>query len=380
MKSSKKNYKSELSLKQLFCLTICLSISTLFLNCSQPTEVQTLYLSNSSPENVILNLVMAYREKNLTEYLNCLSDSFLFSSFWVGSWGKQEEQLIHQALFSQELVLEVNLTSLRKVDGADHLMEAYSAYYFYDLNLRTPESFLEHAKGHITFRFVQEDNKGWFIENWQESDLIGLRKSFNKDSIDYFPLQVGNYWIYEEQNLKRNPDIKASVLDSIIVQGMPYYEVESFTFVDEYGYNFIRSDSAGKLIGLYKADSSEVMLYDFTASVGDTWSFPMQNYNARVIVLLEGRNGSFHTPAGNFDQGVGFSSHVENTGTIIIEEFALNVGMISTAVENESWVLKEARINGKTIPDTTVVGIKEKTWGEIKSHYLKRNLKGGESQ
>ena len=203
-----------------------------------------------------------------------------------------------------------------------------------------------------------------------------VEKNVSLKRVDYFPLQVGNYWIYEEQNWKREPDIKAAVLDSITIRGKIYYEVDGFNFTSEYGYSFLRSDSTGRLLGLYGADSSEIMLYDLTASVGDTWSFPAQNYNALVIVLLADRssNASLQTPAGTFEDIVTFQSHFENVGSLVLEIFAPNVGVILTAVENESWVLKGARINGKTLPDSTIVGLKEKAWKIIKAHERENNF------
>lgn len=134
--------------------------------------------------------------------------------------------------------------------------------------------------------------------------------------MDYFPLHVGNYWIYEERNEGIQPDIKAMISDSVVINNKTYYIGGLVMISGEWKYNKVRKDSLGRIFGFNEADSSDVLVYDFAANAGDTFVFPTNNYNSQVILQLQGKNGTLETPAGTFNDVLGFESHFENQGAI----------------------------------------------------------------
>jgi hypothetical protein len=66
------------------------------------------YFARTTPDSVVANLRLAYEDRHLDQYLDCLAESFAFypsertleENEWIpDSWGKTEEYQIHRRMF-----------------------------------------------------------------------------------------------------------------------------------------------------------------------------------------------------------------------------------------------------------------------------------------
>ena len=92
--------------------------------CTCPDEVEDLYKLRTSPENVLYNLKTAYVDMNLDECIDCLAEEFEFhlNPDDIGmdpglpvSWGKQDEEDIHENMFAEDSDVDQILLTLTNV-------------------------------------------------------------------------------------------------------------------------------------------------------------------------------------------------------------------------------------------------------------------------
>jgi len=92
------------------------------------------YLDPTSPENVLVNLGRAYGERDLDEYLDCMSDDFTFhfseedqqqpGSTMPPWFYRSDEQQVHENMFDEEGVVEsitltLTVASVETIPGGD---------------------------------------------------------------------------------------------------------------------------------------------------------------------------------------------------------------------------------------------------------------------
>ena len=95
------------------------------------------YLTPSSPENVLLNLERAYGERDLDEYLDCMSEDFKFHFTEEDQQGwpqlppwfyRSDEQQVHENMFGDEwnvesIDLTLTVASVETIPGGDVRMD-----------------------------------------------------------------------------------------------------------------------------------------------------------------------------------------------------------------------------------------------------------------
>jgi len=351
---------------------LCILVLSL-VRCDNPLKSERIHFSNHSPEDLVRSLKSAYEAKDLEGYLQSLSTDFSFSSRTIGQWGKNEEKEIHQGMFMspqgpESIRLELSPVGFQEAQP-DSIMEGD---YIYRLFLQFLGSSEEYAGGTVRFSFVKRGNGRWQIQKWIEP-IPGYLDKTEGAAVrqeHYFPLQVGNMWVYEERVFGLAPEIRITVKDSSFIGNHLFYLVEGAPF-SEYGYDFVRLDCNDRLLGFSSIDSSTAMLYDFRATVGDTWSYPSPSLDSDVAVELVEQGQTAVTRVSIFDSTLVFSSHLKGEGTMLIQNIAKGFGIVAMAAESERWVLKEARINGTLYADTTTwVGEEVKSWGGIKRVFL----------
>jgi hypothetical protein len=91
------------------------------------------YVNPTSPENVLLNLERAYGERDVSEYLDCLSEDFKFHFTEEDQQGwpqlppwfyKSDEQQVHENMFGDEwdvesITLTLTVASVETIPGGD---------------------------------------------------------------------------------------------------------------------------------------------------------------------------------------------------------------------------------------------------------------------
>jgi len=277
---------------------LAVSIFLIFSFCSRPTEFEQANLVHLSPEEVVANLTLAYKDKNLERYLSSFSEECQFLEDSGYLWGKTPEEQIHRKMFTAVKDLDLKMAELRTEEAT---ATTRRSVYNYRLKVELLRQQILQGDGQVTLDFARNGNGGWQVNSFRELKT-GLRKLgqpvsstvTNNDSVDYFPLRVGNRWTYENQLYPTMPDVQTTVTDSLIVRSRLYYKVQDAFFST----SLLRVDSLQSLKMLMTEDSSEVTLFKFQAAVGDTWSYSYPNFGGRIVVELISRQDSLEVPAG----------------------------------------------------------------------------------
>lgn len=342
----------------------------LILSCSNPTSFHEAIAVNSTPEAVIQNLIFSYNSRNLDKYLSNFSEDCQFRKNSEFLWGISQEEQIHERLFAS--VNEVDL-KLEEITSEQVTEKQQVIVYSYELSIKLPTEQVLLANGRVQFEFMRDVQERWRIQSFREikdqfskSEKAVSTKSTTEDSVDYFPLQVGNKWIYQDLVNPNFPDFEVNVTDSSIIHGNLYFHLDRFPFVTD---AFYRVDSLQQLNLFMPSDSSELTIYKFTAGVGDSWSVHLPGDPDSMIVELTSRKDSLAVPAGTFTDVLEFLITDFNSGARFICEFSADVGLIRQTGENQVLELKGARVNGNEIG--VVTGIKNESldWTQIKEGF-----------
>lgn len=124
--------------------------------------------------------------------------------------------------------------------------------------------------------------------------------------LEYFPMAVGNYWIYEEYQIEKDlTETKSSTFDSLsiskdtIINGNHYFKVEcTYKIIPILRPNYYR-DSSGYLVDLegrihFAQNNFTDTLYRRTEGNSD-------NPYCTITVKMEHVNNKITVPAGSFD-------------------------------------------------------------------------------
>ena len=82
----------------------------------------------------------------------------------------------------------------------------------------------------------------------------------------FFPLQIGNQWIYNEQFPQTE-----TIVNEAIFNGTTYYNIEGSHILQP---DFWITEKDHALYFLNTEDTSEHLLFDFAANYGDSWAMP----------------------------------------------------------------------------------------------------------
>jgi hypothetical protein len=177
-------------------------------------------------------------------------------------------------------------------------------------------------------------------------------------------LRVGNRWSYEEIYWHYS-DYESIVKDSLIIGGNTYYSVEDFGAPPVIFTRpaYLRIDSLQQLHMFFETDSTDVILFDFRAAIGDSLIFTPPGFSEIVVVELLRQMESVTVPAGIFGNVLEFLLTDYNSGSRYTYEFAEGIGLIRQRVPGEIFVLKSAYVNGELIVS---VEAEKHDWTEIK--------------
>ncbi len=156
------------------------------------------YQLRTSPENVLYNLKTAYIDMNLGEYLDCLAEEFVFhvnpedygnpENEMPESWGKQDEEDIHENMFASDSDVErITLTltdGQRGYDQGENPLDPMDDrwHYWEGVDLRVTVAgdltFYATAEQEFIFRIDPlevgpEDETLYEIIDWWDLEVIG---------------------------------------------------------------------------------------------------------------------------------------------------------------------------------------------------------------
>lgn len=168
--------------------------------------------------------------------------------------------------------------------------------------------------------------------------LINSTTLFSQSN--YFPLEIGNYWIYDNKT-------KVEVVDTTTVYNRQYYVVKNSL----HSVSYYRLDSSGVLIGYNEGYSRERIIADFSLNVGDTL-WPYSNIydstgNRGIFITQKRKNDTVSTPFGTFENCYMFEENVWSG--VDYEQYSWyseNVGLVQYSKYGGKISITEAQIGG----------------------------------
>ena len=189
------------------------------------------------------------------------------------------------------------------------------------------------------------------IARWENDRLHVFKRTSKQNSLKYYPLEIGNKWIYYDK-------IEKVVGDTVFSEGRHYkiIEVKHLNSSNDYtNYKFARIDTATGYLHWF-GDSYEIYI-DLTAMKNDML-YPPQDSDINGFSVCRNFDTTYlfgkyrfkkvfkqhilHTPEYRFVQGIGMQR--------MDYRYDFGYGMEK---------LKGAVINGKVYGDTTIVSVKE---------------------
>ncbi len=155
----------------------------------KPNQPRADYQQAVTPQILISNLVNSLKDKNVENYVSCLSDysftqkTFVFSASSGAlsqfpslseDWGvKNEEQYFTNmaAKVSQELPITLSLTSENYSPQGDSLV--YTASYSLNVPANDP-NLPQNYQGDLRFNMIRDSREIWSIYYWQDSKNSSL--------------------------------------------------------------------------------------------------------------------------------------------------------------------------------------------------------------
>jgi hypothetical protein len=143
-----------------------------------PTQARSNFQQPSTPDILIQDLVNSLQDKNVQNYISCLSDpaftkaTFTFSpssSALSDNWGiKNEEQYFNNLKLKvpTDVPIVLNLTNVSFTPQGDSIF--YSASYTLLVSTQDP-NLPQNYQGDLRFNMIRDSRAVWSIYYWQDS-------------------------------------------------------------------------------------------------------------------------------------------------------------------------------------------------------------------
>jgi len=188
------------------------------------------------------------------------------------------------------------------------------------------------------------------------SSLLVSAAAFGQD---YFPLDVGNVWVYKVAGVPPRigeNTITVEVRKAELLNGTLYYQIVDYRS----GAYWVRNDGAGRVVQLDEKTGDERLWYDFTKQKGEVYasSLPACCGRARGV----DRTASKETALGKFENAL---HQLDYPGVFQIgiteEDFLPYVGLIFRSENTggpsmRSQELVYARLSGVTVLNASGIG------------------------
>lgn len=178
--------------------------------------------------------------------------------------------------------------------------------------------------------------------------LVSLSVSAQNNSFNsFFPLAIGNKWIYQCTNPQYPVNDTIIVKDTLRINGKLYWALQHNTYI----FNWYRQDN-GKIFIIDTTSSSpdpakikEHLIYDFSAKVGDNWITPVTNINLICTfggkVTLIKMNDTVVTTQKTFNNCFNFTRNsICRDAGCLQEWFAKGIGKVSYLIDTYHGIEK----------------------------------------
>jgi len=186
--------------------------------------------------------------------------------------------------------------------------------------------------------------------------------SFSKpEKPDYYPLHIGDKWIYEHTELPPNVTTRFNtieIIDTTTINYKLYFlcqeQIGSFWGYDPYGYGYFHKDSLNQLwfVNYYTKKERKSIDFNRTPGLVSTYFDSVNNMTTKNALL--DTNDLQITPAGIFYDCYHFWSETVEIYTDYHSWYAPNIGFVHSLAEGEELVLYGACINGVVYGDTNI--------------------------
>jgi len=166
---------------------------------------------------------------------------------------------------------------------------------------------------------------------------------------DYFPLQVGNQWVYHETGLGAGEPIVLEIPKAEVIEGRLYHQVRGFPG----GEVWLRMSENGTLLAFDTAARRDRVWAAFGTAEGQRYDTEISECNKTAVI--DSKRAKFRGPVGEFDQALHIAYPPGNCADAgITEEFYLPyVGLVqrtNTTIAGPRTVeLTYARLGGVTV-------------------------------
>jgi len=173
----------------------------------------------------------------------------------------------------------------------------------------------------------------------------GLGISDSENDSEYFPLQVGNTWVYNDS--WNDKTYTEKITDIRTIKGVKYYRLETST-----GRKLLRKDNKNQILQ-YKSDTeTDIILYKLDAAQGTKWSQSDEAYKG-LQNTVSNRNELITVPAGTYEGCLVFSLDFGWADYGFIHTLSKGIGRVKIDELGiygvHSYELLYAEINGKII-------------------------------
>ncbi|MCC6392125.1 MAG: hypothetical protein IT167_16110 [Bryobacterales bacterium] len=163
---------------------------------------------------------------------------------------------------------------------------------------------------------------------------------------DYFPLQVGNQWVYKGTGSGSNP-FTVEVTGTETIGGNEYFSVTGFPQP-----LLLRKNQAGTLVIYDREEKREKTWVAFSAAAGEAFRTEVDPCNATAVIRT--RQGELKSPFGEFSNAlqVGYQPSCADAG-LTSESFLPYVGLVrrtmTTIAGERKWDLIYTRLGGFSV-------------------------------
>jgi len=170
---------------------------------------------------------------------------------------------------------------------------------------------------------------------------------------DYFPLQVGNQWVYRVGGRFDGGTRTIEITATRTINGREYFVTSGLSAEAL----LLRKNDEGTLVFLTESDNQEHTWVAFGAAVGEAFRTEIDNCNPTAVI--RSKTAKLQNPLGEFDQAleVGYAPGRCADAGLIRESFLPNIGLAQRRESNfageQVWDLVYARLG------FTAVGEKE---------------------
>ncbi len=165
---------------------------------------------------------------------------------------------------------------------------------------------------------------------------------------DYFPLQVGNQWVYKGSGSVGASPFTVEVTGVETMEGNEYYSVTGFPG----GALLLRKNEAGTLVIYDREGKREKTWVAFEAAAGEAFRTEVDSCNATAVIRT--RQGELKSPFGEFSNAlqVGYQPSCADAG-LTSESFLPYVGLVqrkmTTIAGERKWDLIYTRLGGFSV-------------------------------